>query len=45
MEKFLPALAGEGDRAKRGGRVLKGPKNPSTRLRLVPLPREMAGRI
>ncbi len=33
-----PAFAGEGDRSKSGGGVLGATKNPSTILRMVPLP-------
>ena len=40
---FEPPRNGEGDRAKHGGGVCPfGPNNPSTSLRLVPLP--MLGR-
>ena len=38
-----PGFPGEGDRAKRGGGVLRSQRGPSTRLRLVPLPCECRG--
>ena len=40
-----PAFAGEGDHAKHGGGALLSPKNPSTALRAVPLPRKTGGGI
>ncbi len=40
-----PSLLGEGDRGakRRGGGAMRTPKNPSTMLRMVPLPGKSRG--
>src|SRR5688500_4563742 len=45
LNNSIPAFAGEGDRAERGGGVLQRPKNPSTMRSMVPLPRKSWGGI
>jgi hypothetical protein len=41
--KSSPGFPGEGDRAKRGGGVLRTQQGPSTTLRVVPLPCKCRG--